>query len=64
MTKLEQFDYAGATALALVMLVVSFAILIAINALTWRTKVRRIPVIRQRPPAAELVPPPPAQVLR
>jgi sulfate transport system permease protein len=64
MTKLEQFDYAGATALALVMLVVSFAILIAINALTWRTKVRRIPVIRQRPPAPELVPPPPAQVLR
>ena len=36
MTKLEQFDYAGATALALVMLVASFAILIAINGLTWR----------------------------
>jgi sulfate transport system permease protein len=36
MTKLEQFDYAGATALALVMLVVSFAILVAINGLTWR----------------------------
>jgi sulfate transport system permease protein len=64
MTKLEQFDYAGATALALVMLVASFAILISINALTWRTKGRRIPVIRQRPPAAELVPPPSAQVLR
>lgn len=66
MTKLEQFDYAGATALALVMLVVSFAILISINALTWRGRAtsRRIPVVRQRPPAAELVPPPPAQVLR
>ncbi len=31
MTRLEQFDYAGATALALVMLVVSFALLLAIN---------------------------------
>jgi len=38
MTKLEQFDYAGATALALVMLVASFAILIAINSLTWRAR--------------------------
>ena len=38
MTKLEQFDYAGATALALVMLVASFAILIAINGLTWRAR--------------------------
>jgi sulfate transport system permease protein len=64
MTKLEQFDYAGATALALVMLVVSFAILISINALTWRARTRRIPVVRQRPAAGELVPPPPAQVLR
>ncbi|HEU4728064.1 MAG TPA: sulfate ABC transporter permease subunit CysT [Kofleriaceae bacterium] len=33
MTRLEQFDYAGATALALVMLVVSFAMLLAINGL-------------------------------
>ncbi|HYC89196.1 MAG TPA: sulfate ABC transporter permease subunit CysT [Thermoanaerobaculia bacterium] len=32
-TKLEQFDYAGANALALVMLVVSFALLLAINGL-------------------------------
>jgi sulfate transport system permease protein len=31
MTRLEQFDYAGATALALVMLVASFALLLAIN---------------------------------
>ena len=41
MTRLEQFDYAGATALALVMLVVSFAILLAINSLTWRAQGRR-----------------------
>jgi len=41
MSKLEQFDYAGATALALVMLVVSFTILIAINSLTWRSARRR-----------------------
>ena len=33
MTRLEQFDYAGATALGLVMLVVSFAMLLAINGL-------------------------------
>jgi sulfate transport system permease protein len=32
-TKLEQYDYAGATAIAVVMLVVSFALLLAINAL-------------------------------
>jgi sulfate/thiosulfate transport system permease protein len=56
MSKLEQFDYAGATALALVMLVVSFAILIAINGLTWRASQRRIPTIRKRPPASELQP--------
>jgi sulfate/thiosulfate transport system permease protein len=33
MTKLEQYDYAGATAIASVMLVVSFVLLLAINAL-------------------------------
>jgi sulfate transport system permease protein len=32
-TKLEQFDYLGATAVAVVMLVVSFALLLAVNAL-------------------------------
>jgi sulfate transport system permease protein len=32
-TKLEQFDYAGATAIALVMLVLSFALLLCINGL-------------------------------
>ena len=32
-TKLEQYDYAGATAIAVVMLVVSFVLLLVINAL-------------------------------
>src|SRR5215203_2978013 len=32
-TKLEQFDYPGATAIALVMMLISFALLLAINAL-------------------------------
>jgi sulfate transport system permease protein len=35
MTKLEQFDYGGATALAVVMLVTSFVLLFAINLLQW-----------------------------
>jgi sulfate transport system permease protein len=35
MTKLEEFDYAGATAIAAVMLVVSFVLLLAINLLQW-----------------------------
>ena len=35
MSKLEQFDYAGATALAVVMLVFSFVLLLAINVLQW-----------------------------
>jgi sulfate transport system permease protein len=34
-TKLEQYDYAGATAVAVVMLVISFALLLAINLLQW-----------------------------
>jgi sulfate transport system permease protein len=34
-TKLEQYDYAGATAIAVVMLVVSFVLLLVINALQW-----------------------------
>ncbi len=34
-TKLEQYDYAGATAIAVVMLVVSFALLLLINGLQW-----------------------------
>ncbi|MNW00055.1 Sulfate transport system permease protein CysT [compost metagenome] len=36
MTKLEQYDYAGATAIALVMLVISFLMLLVINYLQWR----------------------------
>jgi sulfate transport system permease protein len=35
MSKLEQFDYAGATALAVVMLIISFLLLLAINLLQW-----------------------------
>jgi sulfate/thiosulfate transport system permease protein len=34
-TKLEQYDYAGATAIAATMLVASFVILLAINTLQW-----------------------------
>jgi sulfate transport system permease protein len=34
-TKLEQYDYTGATALAVVMLVLSFALLLVINLLQW-----------------------------
>jgi sulfate transport system permease protein len=37
MTKLEQFDYPGATALAVVMLVAAFALLLTINILQWWT---------------------------
>jgi sulfate transport system permease protein len=32
-TKLEQYDYAGATAIALVMLIISFALLLTVNGL-------------------------------
>lgn len=34
-TKLEQYDYAGATAIAVVMLVISFVLLLTINVLQW-----------------------------
>lgn len=37
MSKLEQFDYPGATALAVVMLVVAFVLLLAVNILQWWT---------------------------
>jgi sulfate transport system permease protein len=36
MTKLEQFDYSGATAIALVMLIFSFFMLFVINLIQWR----------------------------
>ncbi len=35
LTKLEQYDYAGATAIAVVMLLASFLLLLLINALQW-----------------------------
>jgi sulfate transport system permease protein len=41
MTRLEEFDYAGATAIALVMLVGSFLLLLAINALQAWSRRRR-----------------------
>ena len=38
-TKLEQYDYAGATAIAMVMLLVSFILLLTINLLqAWTRK--------------------------
>jgi len=40
-TKLEQYDYAGATALAVVMLVISFVLLLIINLLQWWSRRRR-----------------------
>jgi len=40
MTKLEQYDYAGATAVAMVMLVVSFGLLLLINILQWAARRR------------------------
>jgi sulfate/thiosulfate transport system permease protein len=36
MIKLEQYDYAGATAIAMVFLIVSFALLFLVNFLAWR----------------------------
>ncbi len=39
-TKLEQYDYAGATAVALVMLVASFVLLLTINLLQWAARRR------------------------
>ena len=39
-TKLEQYDYAGATALAVVMLVISFVLLLLINGLQWWSRRR------------------------
>lgn len=42
MTKLEQYDYAGATALGVVMLVVSFALALIINLLQWWSSARHM----------------------
>ena len=38
MAKLEAFDYAGATAVAVVMLLVSFLILLLINLINWKSQ--------------------------
>jgi sulfate transport system permease protein len=40
MTRLEQYDYPGATALAVVLLLASFAVLVAINRLQAFTRAR------------------------
>jgi sulfate transport system permease protein len=37
-TKLEQYDYAGATAIAAVMLIASFLLLLGVNLLQRRTR--------------------------
>lgn len=42
MSKLEQYDYAGATAIAVVMLVISFMLLLAINLLQWLSRRRAV----------------------
>ena len=44
-TKLEQYDYAGATAVAAVMLVISFILLFAINGFQWWTN-RRLGLVK------------------
>jgi sulfate transport system permease protein len=63
MTKLEQYDYPGATALAAVMLLASFAILIAINTLASHTQRMRTASAPAHPaPPDEDGSPPVAQV--
>jgi sulfate/thiosulfate transport system permease protein len=44
-TKLEQYDYAGATAVAAVMLVISFILLFAINGFQWWSN-RRLGIVK------------------
>ena len=41
-TKLEQYDYTGATAVAVVMLIISFLLLLAINGLQWWSAQRQV----------------------
>jgi sulfate transport system permease protein len=40
MTKLAQFDYTGATSLAVAMLVMSFVLLLLINLIQWWSRAR------------------------
>jgi sulfate transport system permease protein len=54
-TKLEQYDYAGATALAVVMLTASFLMLLVINALQWGWQ-RRGASAHARPATGDGVP--------
>ena len=42
LAKLEQYDYVGATAIAVVMLLISFAILLAINLIHWHASRHRM----------------------
>jgi len=42
MTKLEEYDYAGATAIAAAMLVLSFLLLLSINLLQWFSRRRQV----------------------
>jgi sulfate transport system permease protein len=51
-TKLEQYDYAGATALAVVMLSVSFVLLLVINMLQWWLQRRTSRSGRATPPGS------------
>ena len=51
-TKLEQYDYAGATALAVVMLVISFVLLLIINLLQWWSRRRSAMAMRNTPMSA------------
>jgi sulfate/thiosulfate transport system permease protein len=47
-TKLEQYDYPGATALAVAMLLVSFLLLLAINLLqAWASRVKPVPALAE-----------------
>jgi len=41
-TKLEQYDYVGATSVAFVMLIISFVLLLVINLLQWQASRRTI----------------------
>ncbi|HRL21145.1 MAG TPA: sulfate ABC transporter permease subunit CysT [Alcaligenes sp.] len=54
--KLEQFDYAGAAALAVLMLVLSFTILLLINLLQWWLQHRHSGHVSQRPSDAVVTP--------
>jgi sulfate transport system permease protein len=62
MTKLEQYDYPGATSLAVVMLVASFAILLAVNALASHASRSNRKQVKAQPIEAEPLPAPALEV--